>query len=287
MNCRDFHARAVDLASNRVSSEERKVLLVHVDRCPECHSLLEQQRDLGLMLAALSEKERSAEAPARIETELSKKFRSVVLSPAVGEGRSVSMPESALRFRGLPAPFAAKRGLPGRPGLSLAAAVVLLGAVALTWSSWEHVPDRVAAPGIEHRSALSQPPEAVRAAPPALAPRQQASVRRSGSRLRPVGPAKPVDTASSEPADSVVPPLAPASPSIPEQQADAASEFLPVGGPELPPVESVQILRVRVPRDILWSFGFPVNPERGREPVQADIVVGQDGMTRAIRFVRE
>jgi hypothetical protein len=36
----------------------------------------------------------------------------------------------------------------------------------------------------------------------------------------------------------------------------------------------------------LISFGLPVNAERAAEPVTADVVVGVDGVARAIRFVQ-
>jgi hypothetical protein len=47
----------------------------------------------------------------------------------------------------------------------------------------------------------------------------------------------------------------------------------------------VQLVRVRLPRSSLASFGFEVDPRRLEEPVKADLLVGTDGLTRAIRFV--
>ena len=47
-----------------------------------------------------------------------------------------------------------------------------------------------------------------------------------------------------------------------------------------------QVIRVQLPRSTLTSFGFPVNAERWNEPVKADVVMGHDGIARAIRFVR-
>jgi hypothetical protein len=46
------------------------------------------------------------------------------------------------------------------------------------------------------------------------------------------------------------------------------------------------VLRVELPRSSLASFGLPVNLERAGERIKADVVVGNDGMARAIRFVR-
>jgi hypothetical protein len=33
-------------------------------------------------------------------------------------------------------------------------------------------------------------------------------------------------------------------------------------------------------------FGLPVNAERAAEPVQADVLLGDDGLAQAIRFIR-
>lgn len=52
------------------------------------------------------------------------------------------------------------------------------------------------------------------------------------------------------------------------------------------PMESGQVVRVRVPRAALASLGFPVNEELLAESVNADVVFGEDGIARAIRFVR-
>lgn len=55
-----------------------------------------------------------------------------------------------------------------------------------------------------------------------------------------------------------------------------------------PPVESRSgvLVRVQVPRAVMASFGLPVNEERLGQPVTADLLIGEDGTARAIRFVR-
>jgi hypothetical protein len=52
-----------------------------------------------------------------------------------------------------------------------------------------------------------------------------------------------------------------------------------------PPLERAAILRVRVPASAMQAVGLPVREERLDDPVQADIVVGEEGLPRAIRFV--
>ncbi|HKQ75220.1 MAG TPA: hypothetical protein VJ810_16095 [Blastocatellia bacterium] len=52
------------------------------------------------------------------------------------------------------------------------------------------------------------------------------------------------------------------------------------------PLESGEVIRVQMPRSALITFGLPVNIERVDVPVKADLLLGEDGLARAIRFVR-
>lgn len=66
----------------------------------------------------------------------------------------------------------------------------------------------------------------------------------------------------------------------------SVSEFVPVRESALlPPPADPRILRVSVPRATLTSLGFPL-PAQGESRVLADIVVGEDGLTRAVRLVK-
>lgn len=83
--------------------------------------------------------------------------------------------------------------------------------------------------------------------------------------------------------------------SKPVEQASAirkeeviASEFFPMQGQEaveLPPGEGSGVVRVEVPRATLLAFGLPMNPELAMEPLEAEILVGEDGAAQAIRFL--
>jgi hypothetical protein len=70
-------------------------------------------------------------------------------------------------------------------------------------------------------------------------------------------------------------------------QEEVTTQFLPLDDTlHLAPIESGQVLRVQVPRATLVRFGLPVNQERMMERIPADVVFGQDGIARAIRFVK-
>jgi hypothetical protein len=68
---------------------------------------------------------------------------------------------------------------------------------------------------------------------------------------------------------------------------EIATDFFPLMNREsLAEMDSGQVVRVELPRSALMSFGLPMNMERADERIKADVVVGNDGLARAIRFVR-
>lgn len=54
---------------------------------------------------------------------------------------------------------------------------------------------------------------------------------------------------------------------------------------DAPPFERGELLRVSVPALAMRGVGLPVSEERLADMVQADVLVGQEGLPRAIRFV--
>ena len=69
--------------------------------------------------------------------------------------------------------------------------------------------------------------------------------------------------------------------------AEVVTEFFPLSeGEDLNALDSLQVVRVELPGSALGDIGLPVDPETMNEPVKADVVLGQDGLARAIRFVR-
>lgn len=53
----------------------------------------------------------------------------------------------------------------------------------------------------------------------------------------------------------------------------------------MPPAQELQVLRVRIPRARMQALGWPVTSDRLEERVLADVVVGEDGVARAVRLV--
>jgi len=76
--------------------------------------------------------------------------------------------------------------------------------------------------------------------------------------------------------------------SVTAAATEVTTEFLPLAYGSLP-TNDARIVRLEVPRTALASFGYseidvvdPQNPDT----VLADVLVGEDGVARAVRFVR-
>jgi hypothetical protein len=74
----------------------------------------------------------------------------------------------------------------------------------------------------------------------------------------------------------------------PAESDSATSEngFIPLpNAANLPPSEELDVVRLEVPRSAMTAVGYPVSPDRASELVEADVMVGFDGLARAVRFV--
>jgi hypothetical protein len=70
-------------------------------------------------------------------------------------------------------------------------------------------------------------------------------------------------------------------------QTALMTEFVAVPyAPPFAPSDRGQLIRLQVPRQAMRRFGFPVNIERWSDRVEADVLMGEDGIARAVRFVK-
>ncbi|HYO83940.1 MAG TPA: hypothetical protein VES20_21230 [Bryobacteraceae bacterium] len=193
------------------------------------------------------------------------------LQELMAELRSEDAARSASPFceTRLRAAFRARQAVPKRrslwkgwaAGLAATAAAAALIAVRLT-----NTPPVSAPPAVTQApAAAARPP--VQPEPRAVVPQVQVARRAPASSRRK--------------AESV--PVIPAS-SRPDQAAENAFVMLPYA-PPLSNHSWSQVMRVRVPRQSLRSLGLPVNEERLFERVPADLLLGEDGVPRAIRIV--
>ena len=141
-----------------------------------------------------------------------------------------------------------------RRTLALAATLFVLAGITAAWLGRPRVQPPRAVPVQAPR-----PPQVKTEAPPLLARQARRAAR---PRVRP-------------------------KPAAPPAAKEVATGFFPLDeASSLSPIESAQVVRVRVPRATLARFGLPVNQDRISEPVKADVVFAQDGIARAIRFVK-
>ncbi len=69
-----------------------------------------------------------------------------------------------------------------------------------------------------------------------------------------------------------------------ETGEEVVTDFIPLDdGPA--PTGATSVVRVQLPREALTAFGLPVNEDRTEDLVQADLLLDEDGLTRAVRFV--
>jgi hypothetical protein len=71
----------------------------------------------------------------------------------------------------------------------------------------------------------------------------------------------------------------------PPQPHEVVTDFFPLMNPA-PSFGRGQMLRVQLPAAAMQTVGLPVREEHLDDLVQADVLVGEEGMPRAIRFVR-
>ena len=142
-------------------------------------------------------------------------------------------------------------------GWSLAAAAALT----IFFVAGSHERPKLVAPApIPRRSVTSVPAPAEVATAPA--PKQTRPVRR-----------QPIEQPLEQPIERPI-----------EQQRETVTQFFPLLD-VAPPFERGELVRVMVPASTMRKVGLPVNQDHLADPVYADVLVGQEGLARAIRFV--
>jgi hypothetical protein len=262
MNCHDFEAVAGDLAGGHLlEAAQREKALAHSASCAGCASRLADERALtgGLRFVAKKSKE---EGRARVVAALLTAFRQQrAASPA-------SVPARIARQRWL---YAAA---------SVAAIALIVTLLALAASRTRDLQQPAQQKAVNPSSAVPDEPRPSSPQPqtsPASPEQRDVAVqateqrRRKADRIRSVGRSKrPLEGLNQSASD-----------------AEIATDFIPLMNREtLAQMDGGQVMRVELPRSALMSFGLPMDMERATERIKADVVVGNDGLARAIRFVR-
>jgi hypothetical protein len=270
MNCQEFENILIDLAHRQIlEATLRESGLAHTETCARCAARLADEQALSAGLRALAASTETEAAPPRLEAALRASFRAARAEAAAAEQ---ALATAAVAF--IQPPTKARHW----PHWAWAAAAAILVTLALAAQSWLHpsssgpVPNIVNSPPAPPTPAPSRrdlppgifpPPESQPASAPDLSPPprlQRVNYRHHGSGSR----------GRRDPAPEI----------------EIMTDFIPlVYNLDLEELEHAHIVHVRMPRSALVSFGLSMNVERAAEPVKADVVVGADGLARAIRFV--
>jgi Putative zinc-finger len=71
------------------------------------------------------------------------------------------------------------------------------------------------------------------------------------------------------------------------EEAEVVTRFFPLReGEDFTALESMRLVRVELPGSALGEVGLPAALDAASTPVKADVVLGDDGLARTIRFVR-
>ncbi|MBA3355814.1 MAG: hypothetical protein H0U18_07730 [Pyrinomonadaceae bacterium] len=266
MNCQVFETVVNDLAREQMGEvNARKQALAHSGDCEDCALRLALERRLSFGLRVLAAEMKSLSAPAQVENHLRAAFRSQT-SPIMGK-------RAAIR---------------SRYWIVAAAAVVLIafGIAGMRWALEEpsltaidnaseaQTSLKASTVTIEHPNTESTPNQRTTI----FRPKRKQSVRRltkpsaNGNQTF-VAHGTAGGTINTEAGNS--------------ERSESTTQFLPLS--YISPVnlqDGGQLVRVELPRSAMERFGLPVNMERYGERVKADVLVGADGLARAIRFVQ-
>lgn len=259
MNCRDFEAMTSDLARGQImDAAQHETALSHAASCECCASKLADERALtdGLRFVAQASDE---QAPARVETALLAAFREQRPLPLKATARIVKRP-----------------WLYVAAGVAAAAVIVALFALVISRARDSQPPAPQHAEVPRETGPSSPEPQVAPSSPEHKAVSGQIEEHKSGVNAKRPPQSKSGDRSKHASVDRKKP-----------VDAEIATDFIPLMNREsLAELDGGQVMRVELPRSALMSFGLPMNMERAAERIKADVVVGNDGLARAIRFVR-
>ena len=264
MDCRNFEEIVGELACDRlVEAAIRKSALVHAAVCGRCAVQLDAQRALNAGLLEFAEATGREHAAPRLKREL----HAALAERKVAKAATIkAAPVVAITPAGKPI---SKQSW---PRWALAAAAAILALFTITVMLWQRSAPR-AQEGLE--GGAKPAPSATQ---PLLMPAPFA--RRDHI----------AQIATIDPAASGFPHRAPRRRSVIDRAGDESeivSEFVPltIAG-DARDLQDALVVRVEVPRSKLIALGLPLNVERDRETVKADVLMGDNGVAYAIRLVR-
>lgn len=285
MNCLEFESQVEILARGTLAdARTRAAAEAHGESCDACAARLADERSLSVGLRALAAGMKTAEAPTRAEAALLSAFRARAASVPAGGSGDTAAASNVVPMSGH-APARRWSWAKTIAVASMAAAASLALFVLVRPDAPRHNPAQ--------RAMLEPPPNTNVGDPPAVA---QGDTSQAVEEVAASAPT-PAEVRGVTPRTVYTPRTRAANVSYDRGAAsrraqaaaaqEVATEFIPLvpAGPYTQ-AEEGHLVRVELPRSALASFGLPVNAEAQGGRVKADVLMGQDGIARAIRFVR-
>lgn len=267
MKCNQFEDTIYELARNQIIDESiREKVIAHTGECAECESRLDEQRSITNGLRAMVESYKEIVPPARVEAALVESFRRLNQYGISKDSKTSGSIEKTARHS----------------ILRYAAAAAILLILGLVVWQLEGVFSRERKEQAVDRKKIDQPVPTQKEEPkidpeprkgePAVAGSIQ---RKKNNKSRGYNIA--IDKTKGQEQNG----------RATTAKSEIATEFIPlVDFEDISAMDRGRLLRVELPRSTLLTFGLPVNAARANEPLIADVLIGDDGLARAIRFVR-
>lgn len=284
MNCLEFEKNVVDLARGEsLDASLKQRGTAHAQICLRCAGRLKNEQTISRGLRAVAKSEQMLSAPASIENALLAAFRareeaSPVIAPIAANIVVPEFKESLLQR------FFAQFKWALVPAAVAALVLVAFAVSRVMQPTSEHTPIVTAtatpAPTVDVESPA---PEQVKVPMPQLEEPQKLLAQAQYTRRAMPVKTSPKPMVSRSRGGSVTVDVGEFF--VDEPETISAKDFLVFDyARTLPPADSTQLMRVRMSRERLAPLGIPLPREtRNDNFVNADLLVGSDGVPRAIR----
>jgi len=258
MRCDEFDNVVCELArEGLVDAAIRDKALSHAVSCNRCASRLAGERYLNEALAIAAAGETEC-APPSVKLALLQAFSSRERTSPAG-----SFPAASRRYA-----VAAAAAL-------LVAIVALISVRTFTHRQFGSAPQNLQEGQLSLETPTQTPVASIPVGPVARGNKPVKDPQRGLGRSLPH---------SRQPPDHLSP-LADVGPIASE--SEPLSDFIPLTHlSSATAIESGQVIRVKIPLSAFLAFGLPVSPEQADQIVNAEVVIGDDGVKRAVRLVR-
>jgi hypothetical protein len=276
MKCQEFNQNLDALVFARLmDAATRDAAQRHTQECARCAGRLRGQRALSTALQITAQAE-TEEAPARLKADLLAAFAQHHAAPVVTAPAAAVIDLAQVR----------QARMARRWWLAIAAALAVCVLLGLSARRWQNP----VAPQVAQKPASSAPPAPQQETPTvAQQPEAPTVVKASPSKTR--QPLVSTQRVAFKAAPRTVPPRPaprpqPKSAATSQDPTELVTEYIALTYVAAPTaMESGQVVRIAMSRSSAIALGLPAHLEAREDTVKADVVLGDDGLARQIRFV--